>query len=256
MNRHEQWSVGEQPSLDIGVPVGLVEVRTGDAGIIQLTLESAAAADFEISCIGDRVSVRHPSRWSMRGRNCRLVVTVPAGTDVTVDAASAEVRLSGRLGAVRVRTASGDVQIDGAQRLELSTASGEITCGTVDGDASINTISGDCSVNSVGGRFDATLTSGDLRVDTCGGDLTVASTSGSARVGHCGGSDIVLRSISGDLRLGLPSGVRVDADISTVSGSARLPEPPATATAAEGDRRPVRLRLKTVSGDIRLERSR
>jgi hypothetical protein len=252
MNRHEQWSVGEHPSLDIGVPVGLVEVRTGDAGIVQVALESPAAADFEISCIGDRVSVRHPSRWSMRGRSCRLTVTVPAGTDVTVDSASAEVRLSGRLGDVRIRTASGDTQVDGARRVELATASGEIECGTVEGDASITTVSGNCSLKSVGGRVDARLTSGDLRVDACSGDLTVVSTSGSARVGHCGGSDIVLRSISGDLRLGLPSGIRVDADIATVSGSAHLPEP----TSYDGERRPVRLRLKTVSGDIRLERSR
>ncbi len=254
MNRHEQWSVGERPSLDIGVPVGLIDVRTGPAGEVKVDLESSAAADFEISCIGDRVTVRHPSRWSIRGRSCRLLVTVPAGTDVSVDAASAEVRLSGRLGAVRARTASGDVQVDGALRLEFITASGELSCNSVDGDATVTTISGDCSVNNVGGRFEATLTSGDLRVGTCGGDLTVASTSGSARVGHCGGSDIVLRSISGDLRLGLPSGVRVDADIATISGSAHLPEP-APSTAPGVERRQVRLRLKTVSGDIRVDRS-
>lgn len=255
MNRQEQWSVGERPSLDIGVPAGLVEVRTGAPGTVQLSLESPAAPDFEISCIADRVTVRHPSRWSMRGRNCRLMVTVPTGTDVSVDAASAEVRLSGRLGAVRVRTASGDVKIDESLRLELSTASGDFICGDVGTDATISTISGDCTITNVGGRIEATLTSGDLRVDRCTGDITVATTSGSARVGHCDGSDINLRSISGDLRLGLPSGIRVDADIATVSGSAHLPEP-APSTAPGVERRSVRLKLKTVSGDIRVDRSR
>ncbi|MDP2293777.1 MAG: DUF4097 family beta strand repeat-containing protein [Actinomycetota bacterium] len=251
MTRHEQWSVGERPSLDIGVPVGFIDVRTGDAGIIQLTLESAAAADFEITNTGDRVSVRHPSRWSLRGRNCRLTVTVPAGTDVTVDSASAEVRLTGRYGAVRVRTASGDIQVDRALRLDVTTASGTIACGTVDGDTSLSSVSGDCTLKSVDGRLDVTVTSGDLRVDTCAGDVSMASTSGSARVGHCGGSDISVRSISGDVRLGLPSGIRVEADLSTVSGRAQLPEP----APSGGDRRPVRLMVKTVSGDIRLERS-
>ena len=72
-----------------------------------------------------------------------------------------------------------------------------------------------------------------------------------SRVGHCDGSDISVRSISGDVRLGLPSGIRVEADLSTVSGRAQLPEPAPTG----GDRRPVRLMVKTVSGDIRLERS-
>ena len=73
MNRHEQWSVGEHPSLDLRVPVGVVEVHVGEAGTLHVTLESAAAADFEISKTGDRVAVRHPSRWSMRGRSSRIV---------------------------------------------------------------------------------------------------------------------------------------------------------------------------------------
>ena len=61
-----------------------------------------------------------------------------------------------------------------------------------------------------------------------------------------------MRSISGDVRVGLPGGIRVEAEISTLSGRAVLPDPvPASDL---GDRRPVRLQLKTVSGDIRLER--
>lgn len=78
MDRHEQFPVGERPSLDLRVPVGVIEVHVGDTGIVQLTVESAAAADFEIIKTGDRVSLRHPSRWSMRGRSCRIVATVPA----------------------------------------------------------------------------------------------------------------------------------------------------------------------------------
>ena len=57
MNRHEQWPVGDRPSVDIGIPVGFVEVRTGTTGSIEISLESAAADDFEISRTGDRVSV-------------------------------------------------------------------------------------------------------------------------------------------------------------------------------------------------------
>ena len=35
MNRHEQWPVGDRPSVDIGVPVGFIEVRTGPAGSLE-----------------------------------------------------------------------------------------------------------------------------------------------------------------------------------------------------------------------------
>ena len=83
--------------------------------------------------------------------------------------------------------------------------------------------------------------------------MVVGSTSGDVRVNRCCGSDIAVRSISGDVRVGLPSGIRVEAEISTLSGRASLPEP--APSSDQGDRRPVRLHLKTVSGDIRVERT-
>ncbi|HQZ33320.1 MAG TPA: DUF4097 family beta strand repeat-containing protein [Ilumatobacteraceae bacterium] len=252
MIREEQWPVGEHSTVEVNVPVGVVEVHVGDAGIIQVALDSSSAAEFEISKTGDRVVVRHPSRWSIRGRSCRVNVTVPAGTDVLVEAASADVRLSGRMGHVRIRTASGGVETDDATRLEISTASGDITGGAVDGNVSVSSVSGDCTLRTVGGSIDATLTSGELRVDRCTGDISVRSTSGDTRVGHCDGSDISVRTISGDVRMGLPSGIRVEADITTVSGKASMPEPAAPSVA---ERRPVRVKLKTVSGDIRIVRS-
>jgi hypothetical protein len=253
MSRNERWEVGERPSLDVRLPVGTVEVFAGDAGVVQLTIDAGDADDFEVFESGDRISVRHPSRWGRRGRNTRLVAHVPVGTDVDLTSTSGEIRLVGRLGSVRVHTASGDIEVGDAARLDMTTASGAFACGDVSGDAHVSSISGDCTVHRIGGRLDAALTSGDLRIERCDGDLAIVSTSGDVRIGHCSGSDIAVRSISGDVRLGLPSGIRVDAEISTLSGRAVLPDP---APASDlGDRRQVRLQLKTVSGDIRIERT-
>lgn len=253
MSRNEQWQVGERPLLDVRVPVGSIEICAGNAGEVHVTVDAGDADEFEIFKTGDRVSVRHPSRWRMRGRNSRIVAQVPAGTDVEVNSASGEVRLMGRLGVVRVHTASGDIEVGDASRLDVTTASGQLSCGEIGGEANISSVSGDCMIRVVEGRLDATLTSGDLRVEDCGGDVTVASTSGDVRISRCRGSDIAVRSISGDVRVGLPSGIRVEAEISTLSGRASLPETPSQAASAE--RRPVRLHLKTVSGDIRVERT-
>jgi hypothetical protein len=253
MSRNEQWQVGERPFLDVRVPLGSVEIFAAEAGVIQLTVDSPDAGDFDIFKAGDRISVRHPSRWKMRGRNSRIVAQVPAGTDVEVNTTSGEVRLIGALGALRVHTASGDIDVGDATRLDVTTASGQLTCGAIGGEANISSVSGDCTIHRVDGRLDATLTSGDLRVDECGGDITVASTSGDVRVARCGGSEISVRSISGDVRVGLPTGIRVEAEISTLSGRASLPE--AAPSTISGERRPVRLHLKTISGDIRVERT-
>ena len=254
MNRTERWEVGERPFLDIRVPVGRIDVYAGDAGVLQLTVDATDADEFEIFKTGDRISVRHPSRWRTRGRSSRLVAHVPVGTDLEVNSTSGEVCAVGRLGVVRIHTASGDVKVGDAARIDVTTASGEFSCGTILGEANICSVSGDCAIQLVGGRLDATLTSGVLRVDECDGDVVVGSTSGDVRVGRCGGSEVAVRSISGDIRVGLPSGIRVEAEISTLSGRANLPEP-APAADHGGERRPVRLHLTTVSGDIRVERA-
>ena len=257
MSRSERWHVGDRPFLDVRVPVGSIEIYAGDAGIVALTIDGGDADDFEITNVGDRVSIRHPSRWRLRGRSSRMVANVPVGTDVDIDSTSGGVRLIGRLGAVRIRTASGDVEVDSASRLDLTTASGDVTCGEVGGDVTVSSVSGDCTLKLVGGNLDATLTSGDLRVGECAGDLTAGSTSGDVRVDRCCGTVIAVRSIAGDVRVGLPSGIRVEADISTLSGRAVLPQPSTAAAGGEhgGERTSVRLQLKTVSGDIRVERS-
>jgi DUF4097 and DUF4098 domain-containing protein YvlB len=252
MSRSERWEVGERPSLDVRVPVGTIEVFAGDAGAIALTIDASDADEFEVFKTGDRVSVRHPSRWARRGRNSRIVAHVPIGTDVELSSTSGDVRLVGRLGVVRLHTASGDIEMGDAARVDVTTASGEFSCDDIEGEATVSSVSGDCTMRRVGGRLDATVTSGDVRIDLCDGDVMIGSTSGDVRIGRCGGSDIAIRSISGDVRIGLPGGIRVEAEISTLSGRATLPEP---APAADlGERRAVRLQLKSVSGDIRVER--
>jgi hypothetical protein len=59
--------------------------------------------------------------------------------------------------------------------------------------------------------------------------------------------------MSGDIDLGLPSGIRVEPQISTMSGRTMLPTP-ATASGDAAERRVVRVKLRTMSGDITIAR--
>jgi DUF4097 and DUF4098 domain-containing protein YvlB len=152
-----------------------------------------------------------------------------------VRGASLDVGARGPLGSLRVRTASGDVEAEDVVRLEASTASGDLRV------ALVRTV------------LSGSVASGDLRIERVGGDVDFGSASGDVSIGRCDGSSIAIRSLSGDVRIGLPSGIRVDPEISTLSGRVVLPKPSGPDGAA-GERRPVRLRLKTVSGDIRVER--
>ena len=219
-----------------------------------LTIDASDADEFEVFKTGDRVSVRHPSRWGRRGRNSRIVAHVPAGTDVELSSTSGDVRLVGRLGVVRVHTASGDIEMGDAARLDVTHGVRRVL---------VRRDRRRCTrLVGLGRLHDATRRRQTRRDASrratcesivCDGDVAIVSTSGDVRIGRCAGSDIAVRSISGDVRVGLPSGIRVEAEISTLSGRATLPEP---APAADlGDRRAVRLQLKSVSGDIRVERT-
>ena len=250
--REHTFQIGESPRFEVSIASGEVRLRNGAAGTISLTVESQDADQVEVTRTGDTVVVRRPNSWSGRRRRVNVVATVPAGTDIDVNAVSADMRLDGRYGTTRLRTVSGDVEIGDIGRADVGSTSGDVDMRS-SGALEVSSVSGDITVGHVKGRLRASLTSGDLRADEVDGDAEVSSMSGDIHIGRCGGDDINARSVSGDVRVGLPGGIRVEPDISTVSGSTSLPQGPAAST--DGPRRRVRLRLRTVSGDIRIDRA-
>ncbi len=254
MRRDEQFVVGERANLDVDVATGSLQVRVGATSLVKVTVDSGGADEMEISQIGDTVSVRENSRWLSRSRSARIVVEVPMRADVAIRGASLDITLSGTLGGVRCRTSSGDVQIEHVDRLELSSASGGVRVRTVNGDADINTASGDVYADVVDGRLTVQTASGDLAVAVAKAGLEIGTASGDVRVDRCDGSDINVKTVSGGIRLGLPAGIRVDPDISTMSGKVTLPVAASTLAGPPAERRSVRVRLRAVSGDIRIDR--
>lgn len=252
MPRSEEFEVTAPARLEVQIPAGEVVVRSGRAGAISITVDSSGD-DVEIARFGSTVTVeyRRPSRF--RGRAVRLVAEVPDGTDVEAGTASARIRLHGSLGAVRLKTASGDVEVASADRIDVSTVSGSLRVDSVGADAACRSVSGSCRVARVGGRWSASSTSGNLRSDRVGGDVDVVTTSGDVRIDRCEGDDVNIRSVSGNIRVGLPTGIKVDADISTYTGRTVLPDP--VPAPSDAPRRQVRLRLQSVSGDLLVERA-
>ena len=231
MRRDESFAVVGHVNLDIDVTAGAVLVRTAASGTVSVSIDTANASDFTIALMGDTVV----ARAGRRSRSARVVIDCPAGSDVSVHGASLDVTARGPLGSLRVRTASGDVEADDVVRFEATSASGDMRLGLVR-----TTVSG-------------SVASGDLRIERVGGDIEFGSASGDVSIGRCDGSSIELRSLSGDVRVGLPSGIRVEPEISTLSGKVVLPT--TARTEVTGERRSVRLRLRTVSGDVRVERA-
>jgi len=261
MRRDEEFAVGESSRFEINVASGSVRIANGDPGVARLSIDASDADAVEISQVGDVVSVRQQTRWTLRGRPVHVALWIPLGSDVTVDSASAEIHLRGTFNAVRLRSASGDLDVDRVARLEAGTASGAVRLVECTGSAVINSASGDVVLGRVGGELGGTHASGDVQVEEVGGSIDVGTVSGDVTIRRCFGDDIAIKTVSGDVRIGLPAGVRVHPEITTLSGRTTLPSPagsPAGSSTGSpvdaGSRREVRLRLRTVSGNIRIDR--
>jgi DUF4097 and DUF4098 domain-containing protein YvlB len=249
MKRSEQFQLGDRTSLDIEVRSGSVDVRSGAPGRAIVSIDSGSVDDWEMIQLGDSLSIRPSGR---RARAVRMLVEVPPGSDVEIKGVSADLTLTGSFGATRLHSVSGGVRADAVSRLELNSVSGDVHVRSVAGDASVTTVSGDVEVREVLGRFTASSASGDIRVSNVGDDVTVGTASGDVRVDRAGGASIGVKCISGDVTVGLPAGIRVEPDISTLSGRTTLPTP--SGLAPHSAPRVVRVKLRTVSGNITIER--
>lgn len=245
--RVETFHTGGAPALALRLPSGSVEVETVDGDETRVELEGLNDAGREaveealVEHSGDEVRVEVLREKTIilafRAPRIRLRVTCPHGTRLRAEIVAADLRARGSLGASDVKTVSGDVELpDVGGDLTLKTVSGDLVAGRVDGALSVNTVSGDVRVGAV-----ASSVSGK----TISGDLAVRSVS-SGTVG--------LQSVSGDLRVGIASGIGVWMDLKSVSGDTRSDLAPADGP-GESEASTVEVRAKSVSGDIHLARA-
>jgi DUF4097 and DUF4098 domain-containing protein YvlB len=254
MRRDEVFDIDGPCRVEVKLTSGLVQVHTGSATELSVSLSATDTDDMDITQIGNSVSIVQSSKWMRRSGSLRLVLRVPPLCDVNVTGSSADVELRGPLGEARVRTSSGDVDVDLVERLDVTTASGNARVNRTTGDAIFATASGDVVASVVTGRLVGSLSSGDVRVRQVAGSVEITTASGDVTVERCDGDEIQIRTVSGDISLGLPAGIRVEPELSTLSGRTTLPDP-----APKGDdapRRVVRVRLKSVSGDLRIDRAK
>ncbi len=195
--------------------------------------------------------------WISFGRTPQVGVRIrcPEDADLECTTASADISTSGRLGEVEVKTASGDVSVDHVTGLRVQSASGDVRSATVDGEARLQTVSGDVRLGTVSGPVSATLVSGDFSIDDALTDLAAKTVSGDQRIGAIRAGQITIQSVSGDVRLGVRPGTRLQIDANSVSGdvSSELDVKDSPSESPGGTE--ARLLAKTVSGDIEITRA-
>ena len=209
----------------------------------------------------------------LRGQAVSAVVELPEGSDIEVATAAADIEVTGTVGAADLKTASGDVSTDDiGAGLRAATASGNVIVGTVTGRLRMRSASGDLRCTRVTGRVDSASASGDVEIGAADNAVEVHGTSGHVRLGelHAGAKvanvsgnvrvlslgegSLLVRSVSGDVAVGVPAGVDLSVDVSTM-GSFRsdiaiedAPTPGASGTKVD-------LSISSVTGNVEIERA-
>jgi len=280
--RSETYSTPGPLRLNLEIPSGEIEIETGNTAETRVELEAIANNDairdlvensrIELIPRGDghEVVVEAKSRHGIfislsrgpdirfGGPDVRLRITCPHGADLDIRTKSADLRARGEYGIVEVKTASGDLEVEKANdATRIKTASGDVHIDEVASSLEVQSVSGDLHAGSVRGDIRAQLVSGDVHVRDARGSISTNTVSGDQRFEAVQRGRIELKAISGDVVVGVRSGSRLYVDANTVSGSTsselELSDSPAPAPAADAPL--VELFVKTVSGDVRIERA-
>lgn len=247
----QTFTLSGPADLDVSVPSGSIVIESGPPGSAAVTVDTSRPDDWRLVQNGDAITVSLERSGFGRGGRARVRIVTPVGSSLRASTASAEVHARIDLDRAIVASASGDLRLGNAASARIKTASGDISIGVVGNDLTIRSASGDVRVLRVDGPASITTASGDAAIETAAGSLVTHSASGDLRVDRYLGDDIEASTMSGAITVGLPGGVGVKLTAKTLSGKVHLPEKRKTPSSPD---RQVSVRLKSVSGDLRIRR--
>ncbi len=200
--------------IESGAPLRDEKVRTDDEGKISITAARGGSAWLEIRC--------------------------PSGADVSIGAVSGRVELRGLFWGVRVTTVSGSIEVEQAELLDARSVSGRITVGRCGGRCRLRTKSGRITCDSAGDMSMSTL-SGRIHLGDATGKVHAQSVSGKVEARTQGKDDVAVQTLSGSVRIEIPTGVRPNARLKSRTGRPRC-------DCEEGD--DIQIAVRSMSGKI------
>ncbi|HTM25533.1 MAG TPA: DUF4097 family beta strand repeat-containing protein [Vicinamibacterales bacterium] len=270
--------LGGSGSIDLGNIAGDITVTRGggsDATVeIVKTARGRDVADaremlqlvqVEVSERSGRADVKthYPNGDEWRRNNRRNVnvsvaytVTAPAGTRVSIESISGNIKVTDIKGDITAGTVSGDVRISGAGRVgSAKSISGtiEISDAQVEGALEASSVSGDVILRRIrAGRIAGGSVSGSIKLEDVQSDEVSAHTT-SGEVYFSGAlarrGRYELKSFSGEVRLTLSGNTGFEIDANSFSGDIRSDLTIAARGTDSNGRRPRRTILKGTYGD-------
>jgi DUF4097 and DUF4098 domain-containing protein YvlB len=265
----ERRAAEPQGEVEIFNVAGSVEVDGWDRSEVEVTGTAGENVErVDVMTAGNRTSIHVVSRSSLgRGSDgeAHLVVHVPAKSAVTATLVSADFKVSGVAGDLKLQTASGNLSGDTGGDVRASTVSGEVRLTARAAKAlEVKTISGDIRLTGGGGAVDITTVSGSSTLQLA--DVTRArfkSVSGdlAAELALAPDGQIESESVSGDVRFKFAAVPAAEFDAQSISGDINNcfgPKPlqsrygPGSRLSFKNGEGHANVRINTKSGNIKL----
>ena len=237
--------------LEVKIPAGDIEIETVDGDESTVTVEGSdkLVEQTVVELVGNRLVVELRKSafgitisigdFSFGGQSLRVRARVPHASRAELSTAAADMELSGRFSALEVKSASGDLSVEG-----------EIV-----GNAEVKTVSGDVKLPAVGGELRVQSVSGDVNAAYVARDVTAKSVSGDMRIDSIREGRVTAQSVSGDIEVGVAPGTNLDVDAGSVSGELTSEVALGSDAGNVGDGPMLVVRGKTVSGDFKVFRA-
>jgi Toastrack DUF4097 len=270
--------------LAINLQVGDIEVIAGDGADTVVTVSATnpakaidrrGAEETKVDFDGQRVTITGPRprmSWIGPTESVDVKVELPTGSRLTAEIAVGGVRTTGRLGATRIKSSMGPVEVETTGDLwlraghgnatlgtaeggiEITADHGQIRIGTVTGDAILKASHGTIMVGESGGDLEAKLSYGDLEITKALASVAAKTAYGSIQLREVSSGSIQVESGYGRVTIGVLPGVAAWLDLSSKDGHVR--------NQLDADRAPdaseqtVAVRARTQHSDITIQRAR
>ncbi|MBM7170482.1 DUF4097 family beta strand repeat protein [Streptomyces sp. G44] len=208
-----------------------------------------------------------------RGSSVDVEITLPAGSEVRAATTMAHFSARGRLGDCEVKTSAGDIQVEQAGTLRLTTGYGEVSVGRANGAAHVTTASGEVrlaavkgaatvkssngavELGEIEGELSVKAGNGSVAVERAAADVTVRTVNGAVRVGELASGTAVLETAAGQVEFGVREGTAAWLDVRTRAGAVRNSLEETAPPGEPAEARTLKVRARTGMGDITIRRA-
>jgi Toastrack DUF4097 len=265
----ERRAADPQGEVEIVNVSGTVEIHGWDRSEVEV---GGTAGDnvvrVDVTSAGNRTSIHVVSRsapaWGA-GAEAHLIVHVPAKSAVMATLVSADFKVTGVLGDLKVQSVNGSLTGDVGGNVRAATVSGDVRLTARAAKViEVKTISGDIQLTGGGGEVDITTVSGSATIELA--DVTRArfkSVSGdmTAELALAPEGQLESESVSGDVSVKFAAAPAAEFDVQSFSGDIRNcfgPKPmqshygPGSRLEFKNGEGHAHVRVNTKSGDVRL----